>query len=147
MRCPSIEKYTIATPLFVLIPLVTAASQSPPSVEYQVKAAFLFNFAKFIEWPTKSFAQPTEPFTFCLAGDPFGGELEKTIQGETLNGRPLAVRRISPGESVSGCHALYIAASESRRTPEIMNGAASHAILTVGEADDFINNGGMIRFV
>ena len=73
--------------------------------------------------------------------------MEKTIEGETLNGRPLSVRRLAPGESVAGCHALYIATSESKRATEIISSAASNAILTVGESDDFIDNGGMIRFV
>ena len=127
--------------------------KTPPSaaqnvaVEYQVKAAFLYNFAKFVRWPDEAFSRPSDPFTICLEGDPFGGTLERTIGGETLNGRPLVVRRLSPSDSVRGCHMVYVAPSQSRRSAQIINSAGMSALLTVGEAEDFITRGGMIRFI
>jgi uncharacterized protein DUF4154 len=127
-----------------LIPLSFAQN---PAVESQVKAAFLYNFSKFIEWPARAFARPTEPFTFCLTGDPFGGELEKTIQGETLNGRPLTVRHLASGDSVTGCHVLYVGLAEGRRAAEMIGSASTSPMLSVGEGDDFIDNGGTIHFI
>ena len=132
--------------LFVLLLVCPSLSQTA-SGEYQVKATFLFNFAKFIEWPSRSFKRPADPFTFCLAGDPFSGELEKIIKGESLNGRPLIVRRLGSGDPVSGCHTVFVARSEAKRTPELINSAAGQSILTVGEEEDFIEHGGMIRLV
>jgi hypothetical protein len=128
-----------------LTALLPALSQS--SVEYQVKAVYLFNFAKFVEWPRQAFSGPNVTFTICLAGDPFDGALAKTIQGETVNNRPLTIRRLTGGENVTGCHILYVSRSESARFAEILSVAANAAILTVGETEDFINSGGMIRFV
>ncbi|HYR85877.1 MAG TPA: YfiR family protein [Terriglobia bacterium] len=122
-----------------------SASQSP-TVEYQVKAAFLYNFAQFVEWPSQAFSSPSDPFTFCLVGDPFEGALEKTLQGETLGGRPLAARRIGAPEDVRGCQLVYVGLSEVRRSAEIINAAANAPILMVGETEEFINAGGMIRF-
>src|SRR5689334_3305143 len=123
MRCPFVQKYTVAPlQLLLLILIFVCSSLSQPAAgEYQVKAAFLFNFAKFIEWPVRSFERPTDPFTFCLAGDPFSGELEKTIKGENLNGRPLAIRHLGTGDPIMGCHTVFVARSEAKRTPEIIN--------------------------
>src|SRR5215510_13723891 len=77
-----------------LVLQVRAQAQNPP-LEYQVKAVFLYNFAKFVEWPTQAFPRPDTPFNICLAGDPFQGAVEQTVEGETLNGRRLVVRRIA----------------------------------------------------
>src|SRR5262245_39798930 len=103
------------------------------TVEYQVKAAFLYNFAKFVDWPSAAFGRPDDPFTICLAGDPFAGALEKVIQGEALNGRRLAVRRIAPAESIQGCQIMYVDSSQDRRYSEMNATVANAPILTVGE--------------
>src|SRR5213594_1148354 len=76
----------------ILMDAGVAVSQ-PASVEYQVKAAFLFNFAKFVEWPRQAFARTDSPLTICLAGDPFDGAVDRIVQGEVLDGRLLRVRR------------------------------------------------------
>jgi hypothetical protein len=141
--------FTFAIACAICIALVCArpALSQDPSVEYQIKAAFLYNFAQFVEWPAQAFSRPDAPFTFCLAGDPFKGALEKTIHGETLNGRPLTARRVGPGEDIQGCHVIYIGTSEARRSAEIIAAATKAPILTVGETDDVINAGGIIRFI
>src|SRR5262245_272963 len=129
----------------------TFVSQAP-SVEGEVKAAFLYNFVQFIQWPGQAFTDRETPFTMCVAGDPFEGILERTIEGETLNGRRIVVRRLSPSDNIRECHLLYLGKLESRRSAEIV-AAANHVfvtdgrpILTVGESEDFISAGGMIRF-
>jgi hypothetical protein len=129
----------------------TFMSQTP-SVEGQVKAGFLYNFAQFIQWPSQAFADREMPFTMCVTGDPFEGILEKTVERETLNGRRIAVRRLGAPDNLHGCHLLYVGKLEAKRTTEFL-GAASRTfateglpILTVGDSEDFINVGGMIRF-
>src|SRR5262245_25457124 len=116
----------------VLFAVQQASSQNPP-LEYQVKAVFLYNFAKFVDWPAQAFARPDAPFNICLAGDPFQGAVEQTVEGETLNGRRIVVRRIAAGENVRDCHLIYVSASEGGREVEIINAAKSLPILTVGE--------------
>jgi hypothetical protein len=116
------------------------------TLEYRVKAEFLYNFAKFVEWPRRAFPGPDTPFTICLAGDPFRGVLERTIRGETLNGRLLTVRRIAAAEEVRGCHLVYVNESEERRSAEIIKAVGNEPMLTVGDTAAFMNNGGMIRF-
>ena len=125
----------------------SVATSQPASAEYQVKAAFLYNFAKFVVWPPQAFPSPDSPFTICLAGDPFEGALDRTVQGELLDRRPLMVRRIIPAEDLRRCQMIYLAPNENRRSAEIIDAAANSPILTVGETDSFINEGGIIRFV
>src|SRR5262245_38561580 len=129
------KQHSVALRLVLPIALILGGSRSSSAQvstnEYEVKAAFLYNFAQFVEWPHHAFSRPGAPFIFCLAGDPFGGALDKIIQGETLNGRPLAIRRIARGENVKGCHLIYVAPSEAGRSEEIINAAANAPILTV----------------
>jgi len=117
------------------------------STEYEVKATFLYNFAKFVDWPAQAVPGSGAAFTICLAGDPFEGALDRIIQGELLDGKPLMARRITASDDVQGCQIIYVAASEASRSRDIINAAANAPILTVGEADDFIDDGGMVRFV
>jgi hypothetical protein len=118
-----------------------------PTTDYQVKAAFLYNFAQFVEWPSQAFPRTNSPFTICTVGDPFPGALEKIIRGETLDYRPLVARRLASGDNIRACQIIYIAASERRRTAEILAAAKAEPILTVGETDEFMNRCGIIRFV
>jgi hypothetical protein len=118
------------------------------SLEYQVKAVYLFNFAKFVEWPREAFSNPKAQFTICLAGgDPFGDALEKTIEGETVHGRSLVVRRMAAAGNPNGCHILYMPDSDGEKSAYLLNSVSKRAVLTVGETREFIINGGMIRFV
>lgn len=115
-------------------------------LESDVKAAFLYNFAKFVEWPAGAFPAPDGPFTFCLTGEGLNGALEKLVQGEKFVQRPLTVRRLPPGElNVRGCHVLF-AGHAARSSAEIAAAVGTLPVLTVGEAEDFIDRGGMIRF-
>jgi hypothetical protein len=106
----------------------------------------LFNFAKFVDWPPQSFAQPSDPLTICLGNPAFGAAVDKLIQGENLNGRRLAVRLTGSGESFRGCHIVYVDDDHGRHYSELA-AIGKEPILTVGETEDFINHGGMIRFV
>jgi hypothetical protein len=114
--------------------------------EYEIKAAFLYNFAKFVEWPPESFPQPSTPMSLCVFGDdPFGGSLDTVVQGETLNGRRLAVRRTRDLPQARECQILFISASEKGRAAEALSEVRGASVLTVGEGKDFLDQGGVIR--
>ncbi len=124
-----------------------SAQDSQPS-EYQLKAAFLFNFAKFVEWPPAAFAEPTAPLIIGILGEnPFGDVLEETVRGKSLNNHPLAVRTFRSVAESTNCHVLFISSSEKKRLPEILKGIEGSAVLTVSEIDRFTETGGMINFV
>jgi len=111
--------------------------------EYEVKAAFLYNFAKFVEWP----APPSSGFALCVVGDdPFGDRLEKMVGGKTLNGLPIDVRRLRIGENPRRCQVAFIGAAdhESRAVLETLRGAN---VLTVGDSPNFARDGGIINFI
>jgi hypothetical protein len=142
------KRRTLAAAVISIVMLVEtlAFGFQAPSVEAQVKAAFLYNFVQFIQWPDQAFAGPEAPFTMCVIGDPFDGALDKTVVGERLNGRSIAIRRLSAPENVRGCHLVYAGKTDARRSMEIVALAGGMPVLTVGDSEDFINVGGMIRF-
>jgi hypothetical protein len=112
-----------------------------------VKAAFLYNFAKFIEWPADAFPSADAPLILGVIGeDPVGGTLDPTVRGKTANGHPLIVRRLSPGQDLRSCHVLFISHSERDRVPQILGNVRGAAILTVSEVDRFSDQGGVITF-
>ena len=123
------------------------AQDSQPS-EYQVKAAFLFNFAKFVEWPPQVFAEPTSPIVIGILGEnPFGHELERTISGKTLKTRPFEIKEMRSLIGATNCHILFISTSEQKHFPEIFEGLRGVSVLTVGETERFVETGGMINLV
>jgi hypothetical protein len=125
---------------FVLAAGAAGASKEV-SLEYQVKAAYLFNFAKFVEWPSEA---RTGPLTICVAGqNPFGVVLEETVRGEIVNDRPLAARVIAGPET--GCHIVFV--PQGIDTAPYLNALRGSPTLTVGEMPDFISQGGIINFV
>ncbi len=135
---------------FVLGHLVLAgalAETGQPLGEYQVKAAFLFNFAKFVEWPAGARAGQGFLFVCVLGRDPFGPVLEELIQGKRVNGRPLRAKRISRPEEVPSCHMLFISGSEGGRLEEILSLAREASVLTVSDVDRFVQRGGVINFL
>lgn len=138
-------KHPLLSAVSILAICLGSAAQTS-TVEYEVKGAFLLNFAKFVDWPPQAFAGAGDPFTFCIAGDAFAGALEKVLNAETLNGRRLVVRRIAPADKLQGCQIIYVAASASGQYSQITT-LGNAPILTVGETEDFIDSGGMIRFI
>jgi hypothetical protein len=132
----------LATPLF------TIAGGSPArlfakevSLEYQVKAVYLFNFAKFVEWPAEAQAGP---LTICVAGqNPFGDALDEALRGESVNNRSLTARVI-PGPE-PGCHVIFV--PRGAATTAYLRAARGAPTLTVGETPDFLAQGGIINFI
>jgi len=122
------------------------ADQAP--TEYQVKAAFLFNFARFVEWPPpNASAGAADPVDFCVLGDdPFGDALDRAVAGKTLNERTMVVRRGKKIQELNGCEVLFISTSEKSRLTEILGALRSVHVLTVGECEDFAAQGGEVQF-
>lgn len=124
------------------------AADAPPS-EYKLKAAFLFHFSQFVDWPARSFSDGQAPFVIGVLGNnPFAADLEQTIHGKIVGNHLLTVKQFhSLAEVATNCQILFISSSEQARLPEIFLSLAGSNILTVGEADNFGEAGGMIHFV
>jgi len=132
--------------LLVLMPVLPASAAV--SLEYEVKAAFLYNFAKFVTWPEDAFAAGDAPFVFCIIGtDPFGESLEKVLAGRQAGGRKIVVRRGPDPESLGRCHIMFIGESEDTHVARHLRQASAQPVLTVGETQAFERAGGMIRLV
>lgn len=126
----------------------TAAAQAPRAPEYEVKAAFLYNFAKFVDWPPRAFPDPSAPLHICVLGrDPFGDTLSKLLEGKSISGRPIASRLLQSPAEARLCHILFISRSEPEFLKQALAPIRDLAVLTVGESDDFLPLGGMINFV
>jgi hypothetical protein len=114
------------------------------ALEYDVKAAFLLNFTKFIDWPPAAFAAADAPLVICVIGDdPFGRAIDQIVEGESVNGHKISVERLRSDQERS-CQVLYFG---NNRAAATVPGTAGAAVLTVGEGDDFIHQGGIIGFV
>jgi hypothetical protein len=115
-------------------------------LEYQVKAAFLLNFTKFVQWPPGAFADDRAPLAICIRGeDPFGNTLDEIVKGEAVNGRELVVQRIARDPVPKTCQVLFVASSE-KEVRRILT-ESGPGVLTVGEGAKFIQDGGIIAFV
>jgi len=116
--------------------------------EYQVKAAFLYNFAKFVEWPPSGFRSATAPLQICILGqDPFGQELRDLVSTKTVNGRKFEVDYVVDARLARACHILFIAASEKSRVKQILESVRGTVALTVSDTEGFAEQGGMIDFL
>ncbi len=132
--------------LLLCVSAIQGAAQ--PSQEYQVKAVFLFNFAQFVEWPSEAFVDDQSPLIIGILGtDPFGAFLDRTIEGEKVNGHPLEVRRFKDLDQLGSCHILYAGGARLEHQELFMTLTRERHILTVGEAVQFARSGGMIRFM
>jgi hypothetical protein len=128
----------------VLLAGRSAACWEEDRLEYQVKAAFLFNFLKFVEWPASSPGGSNDsPWRICVLGhDPFGDVLDQTVSGKIVNGRPVEVRRYSRPGDMKDCHILFIGRADYER----LGTPAQPGLLTVGEAPGFLKSGGIVNF-
>ena len=125
----------------------TAGAQDSGFDEYQVKAAFLYNFAKFIEWPPGTFAKSADPIAICIVGqNPFGSTLEDMVQNKKLGERGFAVHHLADTQQGTRCQILFIGAAEAKRTRALLEPLKGAWVLTVGETSDFTAQGGIIVF-
>jgi hypothetical protein len=137
----------VALLLALAAPPGRAQTPSAPT-EYQVKAVFLFNFSQFVDWPAAAFANGRSPLIIGVLGeDPFGATLDEIVRGETVNGRPLAVRRYESIEQVDDCHILFVDRSQAGQLDAVVAALKERSVLTVGDFEGFTRHGGIIRFV
>jgi hypothetical protein len=128
-------------------PARLAWGQVSETTGYEVKAALLFNFAKFVDWPPSSFASPKSPFTICVWGnDPFGRVLDDTLQGKLIGSRNVAVQRLKNNAEARRCQMVFVSASESIHEQEIIESLPGANVLLVGETNGFAASGGTIEF-
>ena len=117
--------------------------------EYDVKAAYLFKFTKFVEWPAAAFAGPDAPFVIGIVGhDPFNGGLDRLIEGNTTGDRRLEVRHLNANDSAGlrECQMIFVSTSEQRRLANILSTVQGRPVLVVGESEGFASAGGMLGF-
>ncbi|MGH9863064.1 MAG: YfiR family protein [Candidatus Acidiferrales bacterium] len=125
-----------------------AWGQASPPTEYDVKAAYLYNFGGYVKWPVAALAREGDFLFVCLLGDdPFGSTLDEMLKGKTAHDKKLKVRRISELDRAADCHILFIGSSEESRLAEILTAVQGRGVLTVGEMRRFAQRGGMIGFI
>ena len=130
--------------VLVLCACPASASGQDAALEYRVKAAYLFNFTKFVEWPEDTL-QNIAAFNICAAGrNPFGPALSSTFVGETAAGRPLMARVVG-ADTVSSCQVLFVPRGVAAGA--YLRAVGVSPVLTVGESPDFLEQGGAINFV
>ncbi|MBV8905215.1 MAG: YfiR family protein [Acidobacteriia bacterium] len=134
----------------ILVALAACVCRAAPAAgtpEYEVKAAYVYNFAKFIEWPD---TEPPESVTVCIYGkDPFGGFLDEAVRGKLVHGLPVMLRRLAEGEeSWDACQMIFFGVGNSAaHVDAVLVRLRGRSIVTVGEADGFAERGGMIGLV
>lgn len=123
-------------------------TERPDLVERQVKAAYLYKFGSYVEWPERAFASPDSPLRIGVIGaDRLADELEKMIVGRTINGRPVSVRKLRREDSVAGLNVLFVGNSHNARLADILATVKGLPVLTVTESDEALALGGMINFI
>lgn len=125
-----------------------AASRTGGPSEYEVKAAYLYNFTRFIEWPESAFPGNASPLVIGVVGEnPFGSVLEDLVRDKAANGHPLTVRRCRTADDMKSCHLLFVAGADDRDMVRILDLTRQAPVVTVGEAVPFARRGGAINFV
>jgi hypothetical protein len=132
--------------LLSLVVVISTWGQGNPPIEYQVKAAFLFNFAKFVEWPSDAFQSETTPIALCVfRHDPFSGALDEIIRGKTINNRAVLSRRINELSDLRSCQLVFISSVEDKHLSEVIASLTGTSALVVGEGEGFAERGGAIK--
>lgn len=122
--------------------------QAQTAGEYQLKAAILYNFTKFVEWPALTGSPNDAPFVVGVLGeDPFGITLDQTLNGKLLNGRPFTLKRLKWGQNLRDCAILFISTSERKRLPQVLDSLKGSSVLTVSDLSNFCQQGGIISLV
>lgn len=141
--------FLLTVPCAASLPVRKAglAAQAPSPSEFEVKAAYLYNLGKFVEWPEPALAHD-DSFAICVLGrDPFGPILDATLAGQTLKGKPAVARRIAGVQDAAGCRILFISASQRAQVAHILAAVSRVPVLTVSDIEGFAARGGMVQFV
>lgn len=141
MKRPPVQY--IALLLAVLHTAVSSPLHAAVASEYEVKAAFIYNFTRFVQWPQ---ARASGPLDICVMGqDPFGSAIDEAVAGKRVGGREITVTRVDATATAKACEVLFIASSEERELEHILEALADVPVLTVGDTEHFAERGGMIN--
>jgi len=142
--CALLMALTALCSLPIFLPPAQAEGQFE---EYQVKSAFLYNFVKFVEWPSETFRDSDSPVKICVLGkDPFGESLDY-LRDKNVGSRKLVIERLKRGDAPDKCQVLFISDSEKNNAAEILRGVRKRPVLTVGDMKGFLQSGGIINFI
>jgi YfiR/HmsC-like len=143
---PACFGLTIAACVLFAVPSIRAQQSKLP--EYEVKAAYLYNFGKFVEWPATANAGKDNSFTICVLGqDPFGPALDAALAGQSIDGKNVVARRLSKAQEAVNCRIVFISSSEESRLKDVLEALDKAAVLTVSDIPQFSTRGGAIQFV
>ena len=143
-----LSKFIALAVALVLVGVSCLHAQQSKPTEYQVKAAYLYNFGRFVKWPPGLAAGKGDSFPVCVLGrDPFGPILDSTLAGEALDGKPVVIRRIARPQDAADCRILFVSSTEENHLKEILAAIDQAGVLTVSDMPGFSRRGGMIQFV
>lgn len=146
LRAPRRLSRYLCTWLLLLLTISLARAEDVTR-EYELKAAFLYNFLLFVEWPQQSHPPTNAPLVIGVLGtDPFGNSLDEAMKGKTVSGHPIAIVRMKDARAWTNCHLLFVGQSERKNLPQILKTVAGQSVLTVGDQDRFSEQGGIINF-
>ena len=149
-RCRACRRFWCAAlaAMWALTGLPAGRAQGSRRPEYEVKAAYLFNFGNFVVWPAKSADPMGDSFPICVLGqDPFGPMLDATVTGEMIGGRKVVARRISRPQEALNCRIVFVSSSEEGQLKEVVSSLGKLSVLTVSDIPEFAQRGGMVQFV
>jgi len=133
----------LAAAIFIAVP----ARSADRSLEYAVKATFLYKFATFVDWPPGTFEGEASPFNLCVVGaDPYGGRIAQAVAGQTVGKHPIVLRQLTKADASSNCHAMFVAGSGSQDVGEALRAVAGTPTLTVTDSA-FSQEAGIVHFV
>lgn len=147
----SSRRWLVLLPLLVVLSTVAQAvfgGDLSASRENQLKAAFVYNFTKFIEWPPQSFSGTHDPIVIGVLGDgPFGAQLTQVVKARNVNGRGIVVKRVESAAEARSAHVLFVSAEENSHFGELEPDIRGSPVATIGESPSFAQTGGTITFV
>lgn len=124
------------------------AAEDSEALESRVKAAFLYKFSSYVEWPEVAFSQPQAPFTIAVVGaEPIVTALKQAVAGRRVNDRPIVVRQLRPGESMAGVHILFLGGNAAAQLGPLLKAARPYSVLTVTESEGGLAEGSVINFI
>lgn len=137
---------TLAVVVSLIFGGISARAADPVVTESQIKAAFLLNFPKYVEWPADAFAASNSPLVVAIFGDEaVSADFQRLAEGKSIGGHPVEFRAATTPEACVHCHMLFLGTIEPREIADILNRVRDTSVLTVGETDEFLDKGGVIN--
>ena len=131
--------------LLVFTGAIQVNAESTAFDEYTIKAGFVYNFTKFVDWPADAFKDNQSPMVICIVGkNPFGSKID-TLENKTVSGRKLVIRRLATFDGAEKCQVLFVGRSENDQLSAILKAASNNNVLTISETPNFCRSGGMIN--